>query len=372
MSAARSCARRSDRIFAPRCIPRQTTNRRRAGAIDLRAMLQGASALSGLHHTALGHPALFVAEYALARLWMSMGVIPGAMIGHSLGEYVAATLAGVFDLPDALTFVARRAQLIGSLPSGAMLAVPESATDLAGEMTPDVSIALVNGPKLTVVAGTDDAIAALQTRLTARAVTTRRLQVDHAFHSPMLDPLIEPLTRLAAGMALSAPAIPFVERNRRLDPARGGDRPGLSGRAQRAGGPVRGRSGHRDVRRRVRAVGGRAGTLAVNARRRVCHRRWPGALRGCVDARRLRQPLVRSRGSARRARTAVGTGRRRRPAEADASGGATHVPVRTPTRLDRPARCPYGASAGPAPLDHLWRLVLGTRMALVAGSTTLG
>jgi amino acid adenylation domain-containing protein len=183
---------------------------RRAGAIDLRAMLQGASALSGLRHTALGHPALFVTEYALARLWMSMGVMPGAMIGHSLGEYVAATLAGVFDLPDALTFVARRAQLIGSLPRGAMLAVPESAADLAGEMTPDVSIALVNGPKLTVVAGTDDAIAALQTRLTARAVTTRRLQVDHAFHSPMLDPLMEPLTRLAAGMPLSAPAIPFV------------------------------------------------------------------------------------------------------------------------------------------------------------------
>jgi iturin family lipopeptide synthetase A len=183
---------------------------RATGTVDLRAMLVAASSASGLQRTELAHPALFVTEYALARLWESLGVRPSALIGHSLGEYVAATLAGVFRLEDALTFVARRAQLISDLPGGAMLAVPLPAADVRQMLHPGLWVALDNGPALTVVAGDAAAVEDFERRLAGTNITSRRLNVEHAFHSPMLAGVVEPLTELAAAMELSPPAVPFV------------------------------------------------------------------------------------------------------------------------------------------------------------------
>lgn len=181
-----------------------------SGTLDLRAMLAGASSDSTFQRTSIAHPALFVTEYAMARLWESWGVRPEALIGHSLGEYIAATFAGVFALPDALAFVARRAQLIAGLPAGVMLAVPVPAGELADLAPPGTHVALVNGPRFTVAAGSHDAIAVLEQALAGRRITSRRLNAEHAFHTPMLEPVIDPLRELAATMELAPPRMPFI------------------------------------------------------------------------------------------------------------------------------------------------------------------
>jgi len=121
---------------------------------------------------------------------MSKGVEPVAMIGHSLGEYAAACLAGAFTLDTALRLVCRRGELIASLPGGAMLAVAMPAEAVARHVTGDVSLAAVNGPELTVWSGAFDAIDALFERLDALGAGPRRLEVSHAFHSQMLDPIL--------------------------------------------------------------------------------------------------------------------------------------------------------------------------------------
>src|SRR5436305_13585948 len=161
---------------------------------DLRRMLQprggepGAKegAASALDRTALLQPAVFVVDYALARLWESWGVRPRALLGYSLGEYVAACLAGVFSLADALRVVAWRAQRIAELPAGAMLAVSLSEAEvgeLLGGASGDLSLAAVNAPDLVVVSGPPAAVAALADRLQERGVACRRLPTTHAFHS---------------------------------------------------------------------------------------------------------------------------------------------------------------------------------------------
>ncbi|MFA1547952.1 amino acid adenylation domain-containing protein [Actinomadura chokoriensis] len=189
------------------------------GSFDLGAMLQvggpsTGSGGTGIHRTIAGHPALFVSEYAMARLWTSWGVDPVAMIGHSLGEYVAATVAGVFRLEDALLLVARRAQLIDELPGAAMLAVAMSAPEvgrlLTGRAHADLAVALLNGDRLTVVAGPEPEIERLRGELAERGVDTRRLQAQHAFHSPMLETIVRPLADLVSGLDLSKPRVPFV------------------------------------------------------------------------------------------------------------------------------------------------------------------
>src|SRR6185312_15915626 len=128
---------------------------------------------------------------ALARLWMEWGVHPEAMLGHSLGEYVAACLAGVFSLEDALALVAARGRLMQALPAGAMLAVPLSEAELAPLLGEAVSLAAINAPALCVASGPADAIDALEQRLAARGVTGRRLHTSHAFHSAMMDPVLD-------------------------------------------------------------------------------------------------------------------------------------------------------------------------------------
>jgi acyl transferase domain-containing protein/acyl carrier protein len=189
-----------------------------AGRPDLRRLLarpapeEEDEATRQLNRTALAHPAVFAVEHALAALWMDWGLQPAAMLGYSLGEYVAACLAGVFSLADALALVALRARLIDALPAGAMLAVPlpedETAAVLAG--FPELWLAAANGPGLSVVSGPPDAVAELERRLAARAVICRRLQTTHAFHCPLMEPIVPELTRFAATLALAPPQIPFV------------------------------------------------------------------------------------------------------------------------------------------------------------------
>jgi amino acid adenylation domain-containing protein len=182
--------------------------------IDLRnAIYPGARTLEAseeLDQTSLTQPALFVIEYALAKLCMQWGIRPKAMIGHSIGEYVAACLAGVFTLEDGLSLVALRGRLMQQLPSGAMLAVglsPEQVTPLLNEK---LSLAAVNGPTLCTVSGELDAIGALAEALSEQGVDHRRLHTSHAFHSMMVEPIVAEFTRLAGEVRLNAPQIPYV------------------------------------------------------------------------------------------------------------------------------------------------------------------
>ncbi|MET9819707.1 FkbM family methyltransferase [Streptomyces sp. NPDC006355] len=163
-----------------------------------------------LNATRVAQPALFVIEYALAALWESWGVRPAAMIGYSLGEYVAATLAGVLSLDDALVLVARRAALIDELPEGAMLAVmlpEEQVRQLVGG---DISLSAVNGPEFCVTAGPVAAIAELEQRLVNRGVVIRRVTTTHAFHSSMMEPIADQVTEIARGLRLNPPRIPYL------------------------------------------------------------------------------------------------------------------------------------------------------------------
>jgi len=173
---------------------------------------EGAEERSGqlLQQTSFTQPALFVIEYALAKLWMSWGIVPSAMIGHSVGEYVAGCLSGVFTLKDALTLVARRGALVQEQPGGSMLIVRRPESDVLPLLGSDVSIAAVNSPNLCVVSGPYDAIAALEKDLDARGVANKKLQTSHAFHSAMMDPVLAPFTELLNNVTFGEPAIPYV------------------------------------------------------------------------------------------------------------------------------------------------------------------
>ncbi len=181
--------------------------------LDLRTVLfpgggEAGEAERRLRRTELAQPALFTVEYALARLWMDRGVEPEAMLGHSIGEYVAACLAGVFSLADGLRLVAARGRLMGALPEGAMVAVPlpeAEAEDRAGAIHPDLSVAAVNAPAVTVVAGPREAVAELVRSLRADGLEPRPLHTSHAFHSAMMEPALEPFREELASVAL-APA----------------------------------------------------------------------------------------------------------------------------------------------------------------------
>ncbi len=183
---------------------------------DLRRMVgrssgDGADEGAGeLIQTQIAQPVLFAVEYALARLWMSWGVKPKAMLGFSIGEYVAACLAGVFTLEGALALVARRAKLIQDLRPGAMLAVPLSERDAEAHLGQELSICSINGPEVCVVGGPEAAVAELEARLSAKGLSCRRLQTTHAFHSRMMEPIAAAFTQLVAGIERRAPTIPFL------------------------------------------------------------------------------------------------------------------------------------------------------------------
>jgi acyl transferase domain-containing protein len=187
---------RQERVFAAEIDRCAEILRPRLGA-DLRELMfadaASAEAREALMQTRVTQPALFAIEYALAKLWMSWGVEPAAMIGHSVGEYVAACLAGVFSLDDALAMVAHRGALVQAQPSGAMLAVRLPESEVAPFLSGQLAIAAINSPNLCVVSGPHDEIAALEATLKARDVAARHLQTSHAFHSPMMDPVLPPV-----------------------------------------------------------------------------------------------------------------------------------------------------------------------------------
>lgn len=187
----------------------------RPSAPDLRALLGKDGRMSGagaslLKQTAIAQPAVFVIEYALARLLMAWGIRPQSMLGYSVGEYVAACVAGVLSLEDALLLVARRAQLIQEAPAGAMLAVALSEKQVQAYLSADVSLAVINGPMTCVLAGPPEAITRLEARLDQQEIVHRRVETTHAFHSTMLEPLREAVNSLARTVNLNPPEIPYV------------------------------------------------------------------------------------------------------------------------------------------------------------------
>ncbi len=169
-----------------------------------------AAATERLGQTAVTQPALFAVEYALAQLWMGWGVRPDAMLGHSVGEFVAACLAGVFALDDALRLVAARGRLMQSLPAGAMLAVFLPEAELAPRLPQGIALAAVNGPALCVVSGQTEAVRAFEASLAADEVEVRRLHTSHAFHSGMMDPVLAPFRELVRRASPQAPSQPYV------------------------------------------------------------------------------------------------------------------------------------------------------------------
>ena len=183
--------------------------------LDLREVLyptaeNRSAAEAQLRETSLTQPALFVIEYALAQLWMAWGVHPRAMIGHSIGEYVAACVAGVISLEDALWLVAKRGAMMQSLDGGAMLAVPLCEQDVTEMLGAGLSLAAVNGPTLCVLSGEFEAIAKLQSRLSEKGIECQLVRTSHAFHSRMMEPIVESFATQVEKVRLNAPSIPFV------------------------------------------------------------------------------------------------------------------------------------------------------------------
>ncbi|GAB2589448.1 hypothetical protein GCM10027168_22970 [Streptomyces capparidis] len=169
---------------------------------------------SPLHRTGYTQPALFAVEYALAQLWLSWGLRPDAVMGHSVGEITAACVAGVLDLEDAVTLVAARARLMQALPAGGVMATvvcdeERAARAIAGHAG-TVSIAAVNGPADTVVAGRAEDVTAVTAALARAGVKHRLLRVSHAFHSPLMAPVLDDLRKVTEGITHHSPRVPIV------------------------------------------------------------------------------------------------------------------------------------------------------------------
>ena len=169
-----------------------------------------ASSKTKLDQTAVAQPALFTIEYALAQLWKSWGIRPGAMIGHSLGEYTAACIAGVMSLEDALSLIALRSELMQKQAPGCMLAVHLPEEEIRPLMGSDVSIAAINSPFLCTVSGPEAAVGELEKMLEKKQVRCQLIHTSHAFHSEMMRPVCEPFHRRIGQMHLQAPQIPYI------------------------------------------------------------------------------------------------------------------------------------------------------------------
>lgn len=163
-----------------------------------------------LDETQYTQPALFVVEYALAKLWMQWGVQPAVLLGHSIGEFAAAALAGVFELEDAARIVVERGRLMQQQAAGSMLSVRLSAEELEPWLIPGVSIAAMNAPGLSVVSGEDAAIARLQHRLEAEKIACTVLRTSHAFHSVMMEPVVAQFEEYLRAIPMHAPRMTVV------------------------------------------------------------------------------------------------------------------------------------------------------------------
>ncbi|WP_341716415.1 SDR family NAD(P)-dependent oxidoreductase [Micromonospora sp. FIMYZ51] len=182
--------------------------------IDLRALLIGGAddpaAAGELTRTRFAQPALFTVSHALAELWASWGITPRAMLGHSVGEYVAACRAGVFALADALHLVALRGRLMQELPPGAMLSVSADRAQIERLLPEGLALAAHNGPADCVVSGGVEAVAAFAAEAARRGLTARRVATSHAFHSALVEPMVEPLVAAVARVPRHEPQVPFV------------------------------------------------------------------------------------------------------------------------------------------------------------------
>jgi acyl transferase domain-containing protein len=178
--------------------------------VPLREVVWGEDA-DALNATGWAQPALFAVEVALFRLLESFGVEPDYLLGHSIGEVAAAHVAGVFDLPDACRLVAARARLMQALPAGgAMVAIAAPEEDVRPYLSDEVSLAAVNAPGSVVVSGEEAAVLAVGEHFQAQGVKTTRLRVSHAFHSALMDPMVEDFMAAIADVSFAEPRIPVV------------------------------------------------------------------------------------------------------------------------------------------------------------------
>lgn len=163
-----------------------------------------------INQTYIAQPAIFTIEYAMAKTLMKYGIMPKAMIGHSIGEYVAACLAGVFELEDVLSLIATRGRMMQGQDSGVMTAVSAKETDIKHLLNEEVSIAAINSPSTCVISGPADKIKEIESKLEANNIGFVRLHTSHAFHSPMMNSIIEPFTAKVAKVKLNAPTLPII------------------------------------------------------------------------------------------------------------------------------------------------------------------
>lgn len=183
--------------------------------LDLRQVLyptpaDRASAETKINETWVTQPAIFVVEYALATLWQSWGIKPAVVIGHSIGEYVAAVIAETFTLEDALALLAARAKLMQALPAGSMMVVRLGAAELAGILPAGIAIAAINSLSITTLSGPTDILQGFQKTLEAKKTVAKILATSHAFHSEMMEPMVKPFTEIAARTTRNPPKIRWI------------------------------------------------------------------------------------------------------------------------------------------------------------------
>ena len=183
--------------------------------LDLRDLLypaptQAEHAAAQLRQTSLAQPAIFLTSYALAKLWQSIGIAPARMLGHSVGEFVAATLAGVFQFADTLALLAARARLMQAMPGGSMLAIRLPENELRTRLSAGVDIAAINAPASTIVSGDTLTIGAFEAILKAANIGTARLYTSHAFHSVMMEPVLAAFANEVARVPRAAPTLPII------------------------------------------------------------------------------------------------------------------------------------------------------------------
>ena len=169
-----------------------------------------AAAQEILKNTQFTQPALFALGYSLAQVWLAWGIQPTALMGHSIGEFAAACVAGVFSLEDGLKIIARRGESMQALPGGSMMSVRLPGAEVEPELFGDMAIGSYNGPKLCVVAGPTDQVAQLQQKLESKDIVCRHLHTSHAFHSPMMNEIVQPFAEFVSQFHLSAPQTPIL------------------------------------------------------------------------------------------------------------------------------------------------------------------